>query len=203
MKIQLKFPITMSFIGSLLVFSPVSSAPKDPVLVGMAFLDIITDVVTRELTQKSYIDYQHQRYRLLPSERFPAESHALSYDRPLCKADQDIEDFLDQKCKIYQVVEAEPSCKVKQKNCIALELSPFVARDTNLISAISKAFDNVREFLPDPEMQDKKYGIRDLQTPGLILSPHGQWATLGLDTNRPYKGVLKQLESGVFVISFN
>lgn len=59
----------------------------------MAFLDVLTDVVTHTVAQRSYLDYQHQRYGLSLSERFPDNAHALVHDRPVCANGQGAQRF--------------------------------------------------------------------------------------------------------------
>ena len=169
----------------------------------MAFLDVLTESVTYKVAQKSYLDYQHQRYGLSHSDRFPDFAHALVHDRPVCANGQDVQNFLNQDCKVYQVVDSRLGCEPTQKNCLAIRLADFVAEDKDLMLAISQAFNKVGDVVPDPASVDRRYGARDLQTPGLILSPHGQWTVLGLDHNKPRKGLMKRLENGIFTISFS
>ena len=202
MKTHGRYLPAVAFICSL-VATPAHCSAKDPILVSMAFLDILTEVVTNKVAQKSYLDYQHQRYGLSHSERFPGSAHALVHDRPVCADGQDVQDFLNQECKLYQVVDAKLGCEPTQKNCLAFRLADFVAQDKHLMLAISQAFNKVEDVVPDPASLDRRYGARDLQTPGLILSPHGQWTVLGLDNNKPRKGLMKQLENGLFAISFS
>lgn len=197
------FLAAIALIGALVASPPAHSSGKDPILVSMAFLDVLTDVVATKVARKRYLDYQHQRYGLSHSQRFPDTAHALVHDRPVCASGQGAEDFLKQDCKLYQVVDAKLGCKPKQTNCLAFRLADFVAHDKDLMLAIAAAFDRVEDVVPDPASLDWKYGVRDLQTPGLVLTPHGQWTVLGLDKTTPYKGLLKQLENGVFVMSFH
>ncbi|WP_306393905.1 hypothetical protein [Telluria beijingensis] len=203
MKIHKAYFTAIVFMYGLVVAAHAHSSAKDPVLVGMAFLDVLTEVVTDKTARRSYLDYQHQRYGLSYSERFPASFHAKIVHRPLCANGQGAESFLNQECMLYQVVDRKIGCKPSQKNCLAFRLADFVAQDRDLMLAIAGAFNQVGDVIADPESLDRKYGARDLQTPGLTLSPHGLWTVLRLDKNTPRTGRLQRLENGVFAMSFD
>lgn len=141
-----------------LVATPGHCSAKDPILVGMAFLDVLTEVVTYKVAQKSYLDYQHQRYGLAHSDRFPGAAHALVHDRPVCANGQDVQDFLNQDCKLYQVVDSRLGCEPTQKHCLAFRLADFVAQDKDLMLAISQAFNKVGDVVPDPASLERRYG---------------------------------------------
>lgn len=202
MKRHDRYLAAVALICSLAVATPAHALTNDHILVGMAFLDVLTETVTNKVAQKSYLEYQHQRYGLSHAERFPDSFHALVADRPLCANGQDAQSFLNQDCRLHKVVNSKLDCKPRQKKCLAFRLADFVANDQDLMLAISDAFNHVEDVIHDPEKVDRKYGARDLQTPGLILSPHGQWIALRLHKTKPYKGRLIQLENGLFVITF-
>lgn len=174
----------------------------DPIIVGVAFLDIVTNTVTSDATGQSFLDYQYRRWRLSSPQRFPSESHSIVGEKPLCSKDQNIDDFLHQKCRAYQVVEAKIGCYDKGKNCIAFKLADFLTRDERALATIAAALKNTRTSVTEPKLIDQKYQISDLQTPGLGLTPRAQWIALSLDSMRPYTGTLTQREGGIFIISF-
>ena len=203
MKIYKKSIAAISILWGIAASLHANALPVDKLNVGMAFLDILSNVVTFEATKKNHLEYQYERYKLVQSQRFPSGSHATVYDKPLCERNQGIHEFLNQECKVYQVLEAKDWCATEGKNCIAFRLADFVVKDKWLMTAIADAMVNVRTVVIDPDLIDKKYGVRDLQAPGLVLSPHAQWLALALDKNHSFQGQIKQHSNEIFTISFN
>jgi len=192
----------VSVIFSLTASCRAATFAADPIVVGVAFLDIVSNTVTSNATGQSFHDYQYRRWGLSSPQRFPPESHAAIAEQPLCSKSQNIDDFLHQKCRAYQVVDAKLGCSDGEKNCITFKLADFITRDKHALATISAALENTRSSVANPELIDKRYKVDDLQTPGLALTPRAQWIALSLDNMPAYTGILRQHEGGIFVISF-
>lgn len=136
-----------------------------------AVFDSIKNSLSHRITGQDYTHYQARRLNLKPGERF--DYFASRGPIYLCGEQGDSTKWLQHRCVLVNVVEANSSCAAigRAMPCgVAFQMAPFVLQDPSLVEAFKDGVARLGHYSPTSSALESEFGVENLHAPGMSMN---------------------------------